>query len=71
MHRIILLFIFLACNGTSEKPAQKNEALEEENACICTMQYDPVCGEDKKQYSNACMADCAGVKNYTLGECDQ
>lgn len=36
---------------------------------ICTMQYEPVCGCDNKTYSNACMADNAGVTSYTKGAC--
>ncbi len=37
--------------------------------CVCTMQYDPVCGCNNKTYSNACAAECAGIKVYTKGPC--
>lgn len=37
--------------------------------CICTMDYNPVCGCDDVTYSNACMAECHGIEEYTQGAC--
>ena len=38
---------------------------------LCTMQFDPVCGCNGQTYSNACLAENAGVTAYTKGSCPE
>jgi hypothetical protein len=38
---------------------------------MCTQQYDPVCGCNGKNYSNACMAALSGVSVKYFGPCDR
>lgn len=42
---------------------------EQKEAQICTADYRPVCGDDKKTYGNSCGACAAGVNTYKHGEC--
>lgn len=56
---ILLLFTFIIEINTQQEPTN----------CICSMEYNPIIGSDKKIYPNACTAGCAGVS--VVGPCDK
>lgn len=67
MNRLgFLLFTGLLFLGCDKPECEKGKR---EANCICTANYDPVCGCDEITYSNSCEAECHGITKYTKGEC--
>ena len=71
MRTFIYILIVFATACSPSKAKDSTCIGEVKKDCICTMQYDPVCGCDNKTYSNACVAGCAGVKVTTKGPCPE
>lgn len=60
---MVILNIILGCS-------KENNCIEHiRQNCVCTAQYDPVCGCNGKTYGNACEAACASVEVSYKGEC--
>ncbi|MDP6338754.1 MAG: Kazal-type serine protease inhibitor domain-containing protein [Candidatus Marinimicrobia bacterium] len=70
MNRLLkyLLFTFLlfGCEEIREESCIDESKIKNDP---CPRIYDPVCGCDAKTYSNSCVAENAGLKSWTKGEC--
>lgn len=82
---VLSLTLFVSCNEekvkaskAEAKPAETIEAsaptagiAEENNMCICTKDYRPVCGKNGVTYPNPCQAGCDKVEVASDGPCEE
>ncbi len=65
---LVILSVFVLSLGCSKNDSQTCVENFVED-CVCTAQYDPVCGCNKKTYGNSCNASCASIDVDYVGEC--
>lgn len=73
MKLLILIFV-IAIWGCGKDPLSNNNNPSSANpialnSCQCNSDFSPVCGADKKDYENICLAQCFGNKSVTSGHC--
>ena len=57
------------CKKTCDISSNETTNTKPEDKIVCTMNWDPLCGENGKTYSNECFLNKAGVKMAHKGEC--
>lgn len=68
IYLLVVLFVINSCSSTDKI----NNCIDSDLIDIsifCTKEYNPVCGCDKKTYSNQCIAKKSGVTEFEIGEC--
>lgn len=80
----VLSGIFISCNENKEDMTSKKQPTlqqnnadsqpsgiaEENDMCICTKDYRPVCGKNGQTYPNPCQAGCEKVEIDHQGPCE-
>lgn len=64
---VFSFFILIIASCCKEESSFCIEVIKDD--CVCTLQYDPVCGCNNKTYGNSCIASCSGISEYKRGEC--
>ncbi len=66
---IAFLFLFVSACGSSDDIICEPCVGTPQEDCVCYEIYAPVCGCNDVTYDNDCLAECAGVMDYTQGPC--
>jgi hypothetical protein len=66
-----MIFFVLVGAGFCFSCTKKDCRAMESNDCVCTLEYEPVCGCDGETYGNKCIAECHNILEYSMGACSE
>ncbi len=64
---ILALLLIAGCGQEQDVPEEQTNQTSE---IVCTMEYNPICGEDGLTYQNSCFSSLRNVGVEYLGECE-
>lgn len=65
-----LFFMISSCGADRLKKMTNTSNLSNlGESCSCVASYSPVCGDNKDEFENSCLAQCHGARVITPGHC--
>jgi hypothetical protein len=66
---VLIPFSIFSFIGCTQEDSTDSCIQGQKRLGLCTAQFDPVCGCNKKTYGNSCEAENDGITEFTKGAC--
>lgn len=68
---LMIGLVLFSYQAIAERPPCRKPVREPQPQCICTKQWEPVCGINGRTYGNMCEAECAHAAIAHPGPCSR